>query len=264
MIKNPLVSIVMPCFNAAATIQQSVRSIQTQIYTNWELLILVDGSTDNTTTIAQSLAISEPRIRLVVSANNRGVIRMRNLGIRLAKGEWIAYCDSDDWWIPEKLQLQLCMAEEKSANLLYSAVYYVREGSRVRQKIVRLLPDARYFDMLKTNAIPMSSAMFSCKSLGKHYFSQMPDKFIHEDYAYWLQLFKKGSVVASYLKTPTTYIRFRQNSRSSNLLKAGRSQIFILRNVGNLPYVLIFCRFLYYSVIATKKRIPWFGWKTIR
>ena len=132
MIKNPLVSVVMPCYNAAATIQQSVRSIQAQIYTNWELLILVDGSTDNTATIAHSLALSEPRIRLVVSAYNRGVIRMRNLGIRLAKGEWIAYCDSDDWWIPEKLQLQLRMAEEKSANLLYSAVYYVREGSRVR------------------------------------------------------------------------------------------------------------------------------------
>lgn len=264
MMKHPFVSIVMPCYNAAATLEQSVKSILAQTHTNWELLILVDGSTDNTRDVARTLSSADPRIRIMVSIWNRGVIRMRNLGIRLAKGEWIAFCDSDDWWIPQKLQLQLRMASERNANLLYSAVYYVREGRQVRQKVVRLLPDVRYFDMLKTNAIPMSSAIYSCKNLGKHYFAQMPDRFIHEDYAYWLQLFKKGGVVAGYLRTPTTYIRFRPHSRSSNILKAGRSQIFILRTIGKLPYTLIFFRFLYYSVIATKKRIPWLGWKTMR
>lgn len=245
----------MPCYNAAGTLAQSVNSIIGQSWNNWELLILEDASVDNTQEVASQLALSDPRIRIIYSPFNRGVIRMRNMGIRLAKGDWIAFCDADDWWVPEKLEWQMALAEQRKANLLYSAVYYYKETTRIHQKEIQLLPDVCYKDMLKTNAIPMSTALYQVDSLGKHYFNDVSDKLIHEDYAYWLHLFKKGKVQSAYVKTPTTFIRLLPNSRSSSLFKSAKSHFMILRYEGELPYHRIAYNFLFYMVTAAKKRL---------
>jgi len=253
--KNQLISIIMPCYNAAATLEQSVNSIIGQLWTNWELLILEDGSADNTKEVASRLAVSDSRIKVINSPLNRGVVRIRNIGIRLAKGDWIAFCDADDWWVPQKLEWQMALAEQKKANLLYSAVYYYKETSSVHQKEIQLLPDVCYSDMLKTNAIPMSTAIYRVNSLGKHYFNPVSKKLIHEDYAYWLQLFKKGKVQSAYVKKPTTFIRLLPNSRSGNLFRAAKSHVLILRNECGLPYHRIAYNFVFYVFTAVKKRL---------
>jgi teichuronic acid biosynthesis glycosyltransferase TuaG len=257
MIDNPLVSIIMPCYKAARTLEKSVRSIRSQTYINWELLLLDDGSPDNTLLTASTLAAADPRIRLISSRKNRGVVSMRNIGIRLSKGDWIAFCDADDWWEPEKLHVQLAAAMHKKANLVYSAVYYVKEHRKVQQKEVQLHPNADYDIMQKTNAIPMSSSMYSRKALGRHYFSPQEKGLIHEDYAYWLQLFKTGKVVSAYIDIPTAFIRMQKGSRSSNKIRAVRSHAKILRQESNLPYTTIVRNMFVYFFTAAKKRMPW-------
>ncbi|MDP3462552.1 MAG: glycosyltransferase family 2 protein [Bacteroidales bacterium] len=261
--ETPLISIIMPCFNAADTLEKAVQCILKQTYTHWELLILEDGSVDASLQLAGQFARADKRIQLINSAKNRGVIRMRNLGIRLAKGQWIAFCDADDWWIAEKLEMQMNLAHTSKASLLYSAVYYVRLKKQIHIKEVQLIADASFKTMLKTNAIPMSSAVYSVNSLGKHYFQQAPDNLIHEDYAYWLQLFKKRKVDAAYIRKPTTYIRLRPHSRSANLLRAARSHAIIMHREGQLPFVIIALNFVFYFFTAARKRIPWFGWKEV-
>jgi teichuronic acid biosynthesis glycosyltransferase TuaG len=259
-----LVSIILPCFKAETTLEKCVQCILAQTYSNWELLLLEDGSPDNTLETAIRLAATDQRIRLVASPKNRGVVRMRNIGLRLARGGWIAFCDSDDWWIPEKLEMQLAQAASNKANLVYSAVYYIRARKNIQQKEVQLLPDVDFKTMLKTNAIPMSSAMYSVGSLGKHYFKPVLENFIHEDYAYWLQLFKKGLVISTYVNTPTTYIRLSNQSRSSNLMRAAKSHAYILRKEGRLPYTQIGWNFTFYFLTAFRKRLPWYGWEVVK
>ena len=102
---EPLVSVVMPAFNSAHWIADAIRSIQSQTYTNWELLVVNDGSTDNTVEKIESLSGDE-RIR-IFSQNNSGPAVARNLGIEEAKGEFLAFLDADDMWFKDKLTLQL-------------------------------------------------------------------------------------------------------------------------------------------------------------
>ncbi len=253
---NPtLVSIIMPAYNAASTLSESIASICAQQYQHWELLVLDDCSTDETRKLAREWTAKDSRIQLIASNANRGVVRMRNIGIRLAKGNWIAYCDADDWWIPEKLALQLELAEARGANLVYSAVYYARFKKTLRTKEIQLLADVDYKGMMLTNAIPMSSAMYLREVHGRHYFMPVSERLIHEDYAYWLQLFKKGKVISAYVDRPTTYIRLLAGSRSSNLWHGARSHVMILLQECDLNYFQIFWNFIIYASIAARKRL---------
>ena len=253
---NPtLVSIIMPAYNAASTLSQSIASICEQQYQHWELLVLEDCSTDDTRRIASEWTMKDSRIQLISSNINRGVVRMRNIGIRLAKGDWIAFCDADDWWIPEKLALQLELAEARNANLIYSAVYYARFKKVLRTKEIQLLPDVDYEGMMRTNAIPMSTAVYSRRVHGRYYFKPVSERLIHEDYAYWLLLFRKGRVVSAYVDQPTTYIRLLAGSRSANLIHGAHSHVLILRDVCKLSYWQIFGYFIYYTITSLKKRL---------
>ena len=105
---DPLVSIIMPAYNAAWSISRSIESVLAQSYTAYELLIVDDCSTDNTLEIAYQYAQKDARIRVIVCGENRGVAAVRNEGIAQAKGAYIALLDSDDVWLPEKLQRQIC------------------------------------------------------------------------------------------------------------------------------------------------------------
>ena len=96
-----LVSIVMPAYNCAATLAASVESVLAQHYENWELLILDDGSRDETWPLMQKLAERDSRIRAVQNERNLGVGRTRNRGVGLAEGDWVAFLDSDDLWTPD-------------------------------------------------------------------------------------------------------------------------------------------------------------------
>ncbi|MFN3530369.1 MAG: glycosyltransferase family 2 protein [Bacteroidia bacterium] len=246
----------MPCFKAEHTLDWAVKAILAQDFQQWELLLLVDGSPDNTLRLADQWAQSDARIRLINSRHNRGVIRMRNLGIRLAKGNWIAFCDADDWWEMLKLSSQLHLAESQQANLVCSAFYYVRgtEGKRLRE--VQLPAPITYPRMLTTNAVAMSTAMFNRQALGRQYFQSMPDGLIHEDYAFWLQMFRTKPVKAAYLSMPVANIRVQPGSRSANKWLAMRSHAYVLREIAGLPYWKLSWHLLSYARHALGKRLP--------
>jgi hypothetical protein len=230
---NGLVSIVMPCYHALNTLQRSVSGVQSQTYSNWELLLIVDGSVDGTVAVAQTLARQDDRIRLVVSGKNRGVSRCRNLGIRLSKGSWIAFCDSDDLWLPHKLADQMNLAVAEQAQLVCSgfSFYYPANGVKLPVHTRKII---NYGVMLHTNAIPLSTAMFSVSELGRCYFPEMPSPYIHEDYAFWLRMFQKCNPKVGYLESCTIEITQVAGSRSANKWLSMRSHGYILKSVAKV------------------------------
>ena len=117
-----LVSIIMPSWNTARFIRESIDSVRNQTYTNWELLIVDDCSTDNTDEIVASY--SDERIRYFKNKKNSGAALTRNRALREARGEWIAVLDSDDLWTPEKLERQLQFMKEN--NYVFSYHEYVK------------------------------------------------------------------------------------------------------------------------------------------
>lgn len=234
---SPLISIVMPVFDTEAYLAEALQGILQQDYPTWELLIILDGGPEAAHAAWWQSSYPDPRIRWLLSRRNRGLSRSRNLGIRCAKGSWIAFCDSDDVWRPEKLSAQWKEAQRGGYNVLGTGFAFMRQpikttsGHAAYPLLKRaILPSALNYSTLRaTNALPMSSAMYHADVLGKYYFQKTKDQdWIHEDYAYWLNLFANPKVKSTLLHRTLLGIRLRSHSRSSNKFKAMRAHAAIL------------------------------------
>ena len=251
---NPLVSIVMPCYKAEKTIQRSVEGVLNQTYSNWELLLIVDGQHKELEAMASSLAAQEPRIRLLVSQQNRGVTRSRNIAIRLAKGEWLAFCDADDYWLEHKLTTQLSAAQEQKANLVCSAFcFYYPHNQKL--DLIHTHSTITYNTMLHTNAIPMSTAIVQVDKNQRHYIPQLPAHLIHEDYAFWLTLFQKREIQVAYTEEATAHLLQAAGSRSANKWLGAKSHAYILATYGSVSRFKLAGLMVSYAYNASKKRI---------
>ena len=128
---NPLISIVLPCYQNGATLSRTVKSIQAQTYENWELIAVDDGSKDNTLAVLRALAQSEPRMR-VIHQENGGVSAARNAGMDAAQGAWISFVDADDWLLPDALFHLASMIDEDTDIVCgaYEMHYFDQDGRR--------------------------------------------------------------------------------------------------------------------------------------
>lgn len=116
---NDLVSIVMPSYNTGQFIAESIKSVLAQTYTNWELIIVDDCSDDNTDYVVETF-LTDSRIRYIKNERNSGAAVSRNRALREAKGRWIAFLDSDDLWMPEKLEKQIVFMTENQYYFTYT------------------------------------------------------------------------------------------------------------------------------------------------
>ncbi|MEY4586399.1 MAG: hypothetical protein RIT05_817 [Bacteroidota bacterium] len=249
-----LVSVVLPSFNAEATISRSIDAILAQQYKNIELLIVDDGSLDQTKVIVKGLALRDSRIRFISSKKNRGVTRARNIAIRLAKGQYIAFCDADDWWVPEKLALQVSLLQEKKATFSYTSGYYVEAESNWISRAAKLPRDISYRRLLFGNPIGLSAAIFDQSILGKVYFDKLPTPYVHEDYVYWLKLFKQPNLIPVYCSLPSMYVTIHKHTRSGNKWLAMRSQFYILNRIEGLSIAKSVLFVFTYLLFALHKR----------
>ena len=126
----PLVTVVTPVWNAAATLAEAVASVGAQTLPSWELILVDDASTDGSREIARRLAAEEPRIRLIERAENGGAAAARNDAIRAARGRLVAFLDADDRWHPEKLARQAAFMAARGHPLVYSAYRRIAADGR--------------------------------------------------------------------------------------------------------------------------------------
>ena len=115
--KDELISIIMPAYNAGKYIKESIESVFNQTYQNWELIIIDDGSTDNTSEVVQPFLIKDRRIQYYLQENGKQG-KARNAGIKRSKGNLIAFLDADDVWMPAKLQAQIGVLKQNDADLV--------------------------------------------------------------------------------------------------------------------------------------------------
>jgi glycosyltransferase involved in cell wall biosynthesis len=123
---QPLISVVIPAYNRADKITLAVKSVQKQTYPNWEIIVSDDGSTDNTGAVVEKLMMEDARIRLIQHQTNGGAQAARNAGIKAAKGEWIAFLDSDDQLLPDSLKLRLDVARREQVSVVHSEAFIQR------------------------------------------------------------------------------------------------------------------------------------------
>ena len=143
------VSVIIPAYNRAHLIEKAVRSLQSQTVSDWEAVVVDDGSRDNTCAVVEKLAKSDPRVRLVRHDTNRRAQAARNSGIRAARGEWITFLDSDDEYLPDSLANRLSVAQKDRVPVVHSDCYILKPGQERQRYYIRPLQGAVYKQVLQ-------------------------------------------------------------------------------------------------------------------
>lgn len=244
------VSVITPVYNAHLFLKESIQSVINQSYNNWELLIIDDCSTDNSISIIQKFLQIDSRIKYFKTNTPSGSpILPRNIGIENAKGRYIAFLDSDDAWLPNKLETQLKMFEQyEDMVICFSNYEKMTEKGERNNRIVQAPIIASYKQMLLGNVIGCLTAVYDTKKVGKVFFQNHS----HEDYILWLEILKKG-YTARNTNTVEALYRVRENSVSSNKLKTLSWQWDIYRNVENIGLFRSCYYFMNYAYRAYKK-----------
>lgn len=222
-----LVSIIMPAYNAGKYIADSIRSVLAQTCSNWELIVVDDGSTDDTASVVQQFASRDSRVKYFFQENGR-LGKARNTGIAKASGSLIAFLDSDDLWLESKLELQTQAMSEQNADVVFCNAYVFSDENPLDE--TRTLPTSTgklfgpsFFDSLVLrNQIPVLTVLLRTSALDKvGPFEEAKPFHGCEDVDLWMRLAKAGFV---FYGMPATLARYRRHANamtavSSNALK---------------------------------------------
>ncbi|HGN9465423.1 TPA: glycosyltransferase family 2 protein [Enterobacter cloacae] len=220
----PIVSIIMPSYNSALTIRESIESVQRQSLIDWELLITDDHSNDETRTIIKQYQKKDSRIKFFVLDSNGGAGVARNNSIEKAKGRFIAFLDSDDVWHKNKLEKQIDFMIENGYALTYTA-YQKIDIDGCKGGVIQPPLNVNYEELLKSNVIGCLTAIYDTQLVGKVY---MPHIRKRQDMALWLLILKKIDF-AWCLNEVLAYYREGHASLSSNKIKVLSSQWYFYR-----------------------------------
>lgn len=234
--ENELVSIVMPTYNSARYVAESIESILAQTYTDWELLVTDDASGDDTREIVRSYAARDPRIRLFTLQSNSGAGPARNNSICRAKGRYIAFCDSDDTWLPHKLERQMAFIKEKKCCLCFASYYEC--DAALRQTGVLIAPDSvSLTDTMRDDKIGFLTAMYDTRPFGKFY---MPSLRKRQDWAYVLLILQKCKRAYA-LREPLACYRRSRGSISHNKFSLIKFNAKVYQTVFGYSKVRSYC-----------------------
>lgn len=239
-------SVIIPFHNAETTLFETLASLSSQTETKWEALLINDASTDGSVALAVNAVDRDPRFRLINDSRQgtspRGVAASRNLGISVARGKYVALLDADDLWLPEKMALQR-RAFENGADIVFSSYRRINpEGQPLGNVVAR--SSVAWKDAIAGNPIGCLTGAWRRE---RFFDARMPNRDLHEDYAFWLMLLRSGSIAHGLPQVLAEY-RVRPRSISANKWRAARAVWQILgeeklnwrrRSMGFLRYVFI-------------------------
>jgi glycosyltransferase involved in cell wall biosynthesis len=236
----------MPAYNSDNTVGRAIRSVISQTYVNWELLVGNDGSTDSTANIIKEFSELDNRIRLVENSNNLGVSFTRNNLLNLTNADLVAFLDSDDEWYPEKLITQVNFISKRGINFVCSPYDYSKSN-----KSFKVVPriKIKYKDLLKFNDIPLLTVMIE-KSLIIHF-----DNIGHEDYDLWLKIL--SNIQFCYCTPGPSLAKYNvsSDSLSSNKIQAFRWYLFILKKnkLNKIEIIIYTLAYIKYQIVKRFK-----------
>lgn len=212
---RPEVTIITPIFNAEEFLCDSVNSVLAQTHRNWELILVDDCSFDSSFEIAENFCRADSRIRCCRLEHNSGAAVARNVGIELAQGRYIAFLDSDDMWMRDKLEKQIDFMRSFGYAFTYTWYECITEHAELTGRILRPAAKVSYKELLKSNRIGCLTAVYDTERLGKCY---MPLIRKRQDYGLWLKILRREKE-AHCLQEPLALYRIRKTSISSNKIE---------------------------------------------
>lgn len=242
-----LVSIIIPLYNAEQYIIETLESVNKQTYSNYEVLIINDFSTDKSAILVENYIKNKSKFELYNLESNRGVSYARNFGIDKSNGKFIAFLDSDDLWTIDKLEKQ--MGFMLNNDYVFSCTAYnIFEDEKENKRKIIPKNVLTYDDLLYGNQIACSTVVVLKELINKKYFKECH----HEDYLLWLELLKSGHNCYG-IDNVLGYYRKSKKSLSGNKLKAATWTWNILYNEQNIGLFKSLKCFFYYIAKALKK-----------
>ena len=225
--KEGLVSVITPCYNGSRYISETIESVIKQTYSEWEMLIIDDGSIDASAEIVRKYAEKDARIHLICQENG-GSASARNHGIREAEGQYIALLDADDLWEPEFLEKQLAFMKRTKALCVFCSYRHIDENSRQTGQPTMAKREITTRDMRVKNHIGCLTGLYDTARHGKIYLHEEL-KSIRDDYAYWYDIVSLENRACGNPEVLASY-RVFASSVTGNKFKLIRPHYLFYRN----------------------------------
>ena len=238
-----LVSIITPTYNCAKFIARTLDSVQAQTYQNWEMIIVDDCSKDNTREIVEEYMKKDSRIQYHLLEVNSGAAVARTTAMKLAKGTYMAFLDSDDIWTPDKLERQITWMNDNGYVFSCTSYEHIDEDDNLLNRTIKTITKTDYNRLLLDCPVGNSTVVYNVEKMGKF---EVPNIRKRNDDALWLQMLKKEKYIWGMPDVLMKY-RIRPNSISSNKFKVIKYHWILYREIEHL------------SVIRSIFHICWWG-----
>ncbi|CAH6796935.1 putative teichuronic acid biosynthesis glycosyltransferase TuaG [Vibrio chagasii] len=248
-----MISIITPSYNSMPYILKTYQSILNQTYENWEWVVTDDCSSDGTFEALLDLSVKDSRVKVFSNQENSGAAVSRNRSISESTGDFLAFIDSDDEWLPNKLETQIKFMESNNINFSFTAYELIdKDGRKLGQSVDTVASNTiSYEDMLrKKSTIGCSTVMLRRSAFDD---LAMPLLRTGQDYALWLKLLKTGHAAYSITQILTNY-RILPDSISRNKFKKSLRQWMIYREVEKLSFTKSLECFIFYAWRAVFRR----------
>lgn len=246
---SDLISIITPTYNCGKFIGETIESVINQTYENWEMIIVDDCSKDNTKDIVNKYAQNDDRIKYYLLEKNSGAAIARTKAMELANGNYMAFLDSDDLWVEDKLEKQLKFMKENNFNFVCTEYEQIDEQRNPLGKIIKVRDKANYNRVLLDCPVGNSTVMYNVKAMGKF---QVPNIRKRNDDALWLKMLKKEEYIHGMKEVLMKY-RIRENSISSNKLDLVKYHWYLYREIENLSVIRSIFHIGYWGIIKIFK-----------
>ncbi|MGN0377724.1 MAG: glycosyltransferase family 2 protein [Suilimivivens sp.] len=252
-----MISIIVPVYNAGNYIEETVHMVEKQTFTDWELILVDDCSTDNSREAIQKYlesktAREKEKIRLIMKDKNEGAAMARNTGIDASKGRYIAFLDADDIWMPDKLQKELAFMKEKQAAFVCTAYEFGDERARGTGRIVHVPPALTYKKALSRTVIFTTTVLLDTEKTGKELIHMPAVK--SEDTALWWKLLRNGFTAYGLDEVLAIYRR-PTKSLSSNKMEAIKRIWYLYRVQEGLSFWYSAYNFIFWAYRAARRRM---------
>lgn len=244
-----LVSIISPGYNSAHFYPDVIDSVRAQTYTNWELIVVIDeGTRDGTEALIKSWELKDPRIRLLKVPQGKGLALSRNYALANSRGQYIAFLDSDDLWLPKKLELQTEFMKNHKLVISCTAFRRISENLSRTGHLIEVPSRITYKTLLVNNVMGCLTVMIDQAQTGLLKFQETK----HEDYLLWLSILKNGHAAGGLNQDLARY-RIVSNSRSANKLEMFRFRWKILTESQKLNFFSAMKYLVLYVLTSLKK-----------
>ena len=232
--ESPLVSVIIPTFNSEKFIAETIQSVQSQSYQNWEIIIVDDASTDKTISIITGIAQFEPRLKWFQLIENSGTGVARNTALEHANGRYIAFLDADDLWKPEKLQKQIDFLLANNIPFTFSSYDCMNEEGKSINKTVIPPQNLSYRQLFFCNYIGNLTGIYDTQFFGKIPISPIRKR---QDWMHWLTLLKKIKIAKAVPESLAIY-RVREDSISASKIDLVKHNFAVYKQYHGFNWIV--------------------------